>query len=68
MSNNYVEKCFGMSEIQFIDTCDKFPDLKERELILDIYNHIYNKLGLEHLHPGINEESHHEFHQVIETI
>lgn len=68
MSNNYVEAVFGMSEVQFIDTCDRFPDLKNRELILDIYNHIYNKLGIGHLHPGPNEKTDHDCHQAIATI
>ena len=66
--SNYVESVFKMSEIQFIDTCDKFPSLKERELILDIYNHIYNKLGLEHQHPGPNKKSDRGNHQVVATI
>ena len=65
--SNYVEKFFGMCQIQFIDTCDKFPDLKNRELILDIYNGIYNRIGLEHLYPGPNEESEHDYHQAIAT-
>ena len=68
MNNNYVESVFKMSQIEFIDTCDRFPCLKEKELILDIYNHIYNKLGLEHLHPGINEKSDHDYHQPIAII
>ena len=67
MSDNYVEAVFGMSEMQFIQTCDKFPDLKNRELILDIYNHIYNHI-MHHQHPGPSEESDHEYHQTIETI
>ena len=70
MSNNYIEKIFGMNEIQFINTCDKFPDLKERELIFMIYNEIYNRIGLHHLHPGPNEhkQSGHDCHQAIATI
>ena len=63
--SNYIEAVFGISEMDFIQTCDKFPDLKNRELILDIYNHTYNKLGLQHLYPGPNEESDHEYHQII---
>ena len=66
--SNYVEAVFGISEMDFIETVDRFPELKNRELVLDIYNHIYNKLGPEHLHPGINEKSDHEYHQAIETI
>ena len=66
--NNYIEKIFGMSEIQFIDTCDRFPDLKERELIFMIYNEIYNRIGIQHQHPGPNEKSGHDCHQAIATI
>ena len=66
--SNFVESVFKMSKIEFIDTCDRFPELKNRELILDIYNHIYSRIGLEHLHPGINEKSGHGYHQAIETI
>ena len=65
--DNYIESVFKMSEIEFIDTVDRFPELKNKELVLDIYNHIYNKLGLEHLHPGINEKSGHGCHQAISS-
>ena len=66
--NNYIQKVFNMDEVQFIDTCDKFPDLLERDLILDIYNEIYNRIGLAHLHPGINEKSGHGYHQPLAII
>jgi len=67
--SNYVESVFKMSKIEFIDTCDRFPSLKEKKLILLIYNDIYTKLGLEHLHPGPNEQtiSDHGCHQTVAT-
>ena len=57
MSNNYVESVFGMSEVQFIQTCDKFPCLKERELILDIYTETFARIGVQHLHHRPNEKN-----------
>ena len=58
--SNYIESVFKMSKIEFIDTCDRYPCLKEKELILNIYNHI-----IQHQHPGPSEESDHEYHQII---
>ena len=66
--DNYIESVFKMSAIEFIDTVDRFPELKNKELVLDIYNEIYNRIGLEHLHPGINEKSGNGYHQPIAII